>query len=550
MSAPAKRFGAGWPKPMRKFITFVLLFVAISPLFPLYTRFKVMAAPIPPGVYLGGLELSALKDPAAIRTHLERVYQEPVGLYFGNKRLPLLPAEVDFYVDVDQMMHEATNYLAGTTFLDIALREVLGFAQQRRDVPVRFTVDAEKLRNWLTTAAATQNSVPTVARALPPKQEWDDGMAGTSLPEGYVGTFEQDWIWQVGEPGYTLDVEASIPVAVAALTAKEDRSAALVLAESTSPLPGLDALARTLDNYTADFPGFAAFYLHDLTTDEEVNIDADIAFSGMSTLKIGIVAAVLQKLDGGIRADDPVSRDIGLWIDYALGESNNHAANQLLSWLGDGNMSAGTRNFTEFMHSLGFVNTYMQSGYDVQVSLPQIPTAANQRDDWNTNPDPNLQSTPAEMGRLLSAVYQCSQGTGIFIEKYGDTLTPDECESILFYMSHDQFQEMIWGGLPDVQNAWIVHKHGFAYESHSDVALIWGPTGPYVVSFFVYRSGWMDWATSNSRMRGVSRATWNFYAFRQAELELDSPPHTLLASPPGYVPIHDNYKPVASTGGK
>ena len=32
---------------MRKFITFVLLLIAISALFPLYTRYKVIAAPIP-----------------------------------------------------------------------------------------------------------------------------------------------------------------------------------------------------------------------------------------------------------------------------------------------------------------------------------------------------------------------------------------------------------------------------------------------------------------------------------------------------------------------
>ncbi len=509
-----------------------------------------MAAPIPPGVYLGGLELSALKDPADIRSHLERVYQEPVGLYFGGKRLPLLPAEVDFYIDVDQMMYEATDYLDGTTFLDIAIREALGFSQQRRDVPVRFTVNVEKLRAWLTTVAAAHNSEPLLARALPPKQGWGDGMAAPTLPVGYVGTFEQDWLWQAGEPGYTLDVEASIPLAVAALTAKEARTAALVLTEKLSPPPTMDALASTLDAYTADFPGFAALYIRDLTTGEEVNVDADIAFSGMSTLKIGIAAAILQKLDGGIQADDSVSHDVGLWIDYALGESNNHAANQLLSWLGDGNVGAGTRRFTEFMHSLGFVNTYMQSGYDVDVRLPQIPTAANQRDDWNTNPDPNLQSTPAEMGRLLAAVYECSQGTGILIEKYAETLTPDECETILFYMSHDQFQEMLWGGLPDISNAWIVHKHGFAYESHSDVALIWGPSGPYVVSFFVYRAGWMDWATSNSRMKGVSRATWRFLAFRQEQLALTAPPPHILLPPPGYVQIHDDYKPVVSTGGK
>lgn len=534
---------------MRRFITFVLLLIAIATLFPLYSRYKVMAAPIPPGVYLGGLELSALKDPAEIRRHLESIYYEPVGLYFGTERLPLLPAEVDFYVDADQMVNEATRYLEGASFIDIAVREALGFPQKRRDVPVRFTVNVEKLRTWLTQMAAEHNHLPASPRAVPPKQEWNDGMTAADLPAGYVGAFEQDWRWQSGEPGYTLDIEASIPQAVAALTAKEERTAPLVLTEKAPPAPTLAELARALNAYTADFPGFAALYIQDLTTGEEAKVDADVSFSGMSTLKIGIVAAVLQKLDGGIKADDPLSHDVGVWIDYALGESNNHAANQLLSWLGDGDMGTGTRRFTEFMHSLGFVSTYMQSGYDIEVQLPQIPTPGNQRDDWNTNPDTNLQSTPTEMGRLLAAIYQCTLGKGIIIEKYGDTLTPDECETLLFYMSHDEFQEMLWAGLPNAKDAWIVHKHGFAFESHSDVALIWGPTGPYVVSFFVYRSGWMDWATSNSRMKGVSRATWLFFDFQREKLGLKTPTPPLLSPPPGYDKIKE-YIPVTSTGGE
>ncbi len=40
---------------MTRFLQFVLLLVLILALFPLYTRFKVQAAPVPPGVYLGGL---------------------------------------------------------------------------------------------------------------------------------------------------------------------------------------------------------------------------------------------------------------------------------------------------------------------------------------------------------------------------------------------------------------------------------------------------------------------------------------------------------------
>ncbi len=242
----------------------------------------------------------------------------------------------------------------------------------------------------------------------------------------------------------------------------------------------------------------------------------------MSTLKIGLAAAIMRKLDNGLRSSDGGAELVGQWLDYALGESNNYAANQLLSFLGDGDVAAGTREFTEFMRSLGFVNTYMQSGYDAQVQLPQIPTPGNQRTDWETNPDSNLQSTPAEMGRILSAIYQCTLGEGVLVERYPDEITPDECSAILFYMSHDEFQELIWAGLPHPADAWIVHKHGFAFESHSDVALVWGPSGPYVLSIFLFRKGWMDWGTSNSTMKSISRIVWNFFEQRQDQMQLDA----------------------------
>jgi hypothetical protein len=190
----------------------------------------------------------------------------------------------------------------------------------------------------------------------------------------------------------------------------------------------------------------------------------------------------------------------------------------------------------------------MQSGFD-EAPRPQIATPGNQRTDWNTHPDPNLQTTPEEMGRMLAAVYDCSQGTGLLIETYPGEITQEECKQILFYMSHDQFQELVWGGLPRPRQAWIVHKHGFAYESHSDAALIWWPPGPYVISLFLFRNGWMDWGTSNSTMKALSRLTWNYFVLQQSQSDESPPGAPILAPPPGYVKISE-YVPTAASGGQ
>src|SRR5215204_703598 len=165
---------------MSKFLQFAIVLVLILALFPLYTHFKVRAAPVPPGVLLGGLELSEVKDTAEIRQHIDRIYQQPIDVRFGDARLVLQPEDVDFIVDVDQMVSEAAQYLEGTEFLDIAVREALGFDQRQREIPVRFILNHNKLRAWLSQVATEQNHPPSPARLLTPSPRWTNGsMAGT-----------------------------------------------------------------------------------------------------------------------------------------------------------------------------------------------------------------------------------------------------------------------------------------------------------------------------------------------------------------------------------
>ena len=534
---------------MRQLVTFIVLLIAILALFPLYSRYKLTAGPIPPGVLLGGLDLSDLKDPAEVRAHLERIYMDPIAVDFAGEQLVLRPSTLDFTLDVEQMMTEASQYLDGPPFIDIAIREALGFTQQRRDVPVRFTLNADKLGAWLVSVATEQNHGPVRPRAMPPLERsatTDAPVEG--LPSGYVGLYTLPWRWVPGVPGYTLDAENSIQPLIAALTSDQNRVAKLALIETPPPPPVMTDLAVVLDSYLADFPGFAAVYVRDLQSGEEANVDADIAFSGMSTLKLALAVPSMQQLNYERRTNPGTTASEQL-IDLALGESDNQAANQLLRQLGNGDTGAGARRFTDYMRTLGLVNTYMQSGFD-DPQLPVLPTPGNQNTEWHTNPDANLQTTPADMGRMLAAIYECSQGKGALITIAPDPITPDECLHILFYMSHNQFQDLVWGGLPRPQERWIVHKHGFTNESHGDVALVWGPTGPYVIAIFLYQSGWLPWETSNGAMSTVSRITWDFFALQSAQgvQSVGAPPQ--LQPPPSYVAIGKYTPTLANPAGQ
>jgi hypothetical protein len=526
---------------MGKFLRFVFFLVIILSLFPLYTRYKASAGPIPPGVYLAGMEMSQYKDPAEIAERIRNRYRDPIAVYFDETRLVLRPQDVEFHVDAEIMLMDAAQYMEGTHFIDIAVRHLLGLPQHRREVPLRFTYNHAQLIAWLEANAEAHNRAPQQARALPPQWEWRSNGDSKKLPGSFTGAVQSDWRWTAGMPGQTLLIDESVQPILDTLIDPEHPVAHLVIAESEPPPLSMDALSRVLDTFTSDFPGFAAIYVQELATGEEAMVDVDVAFSGMSTMKIAIVAEVYRQLDNAPEAF------LGQWIDYALGESSNSAANQLLTWNGGGDIYAGGRRVTEMMRALSLENSFIQTGYDDKSNIASIPTAANQRTDWNTNPDAHLQSTPADMGWLLAEIYRCSQGEGKLIAAFGDAFNARECHDILFYMSHDEFQELIWGGLPRPKTEWIVHKHGFVNEAHSDVALVWGPTGPYVIAIYLWRPGWIDWDTSNSTMKEISRIVWNYFAFKADTEGISRPEPPYFDLPPNYVPIKEAYNSWAAS---
>lgn len=496
---------------MRRLITFIICLVAVLALFRLYTRFKVTAAPIPPGVYLGGLELSDLKDPAEIRQHLEGVYGETIEVDFGDTQLPLRPQEVDFQLDVETMLKEAEQYLDGPPFIDIAIREALGFPQQRRDIRVRFTLNEAKLRAWLENAALEHNSTPIGAHALPPLAERTSLSATVASSTTLTSDLaNRAWRWAPGIPGYRLDIEKSIPPVVAALASNENRVAKLVLIEIPPSRPSMMDLTTVVSSTLSTFPGFAAVYVRDLQHGEEANVDGEVAFSGMATIKLALLTAAFAQLK-------PEDSTIAQAIAQTLAEDDNTAANQLLTLLGHGDQRAGAQSVTDFMRKLGLVNTYLQGGFNVP-ALPPLSTAANQRADWNTKPDPNLQTTPVDLGRLLAAIYECTEGKGMLVAFNPDRFTHASCQQMLAYIAQDQPQELLWLGLPNPKERWIVHQQGAGDQTQGDVALVWGPTGPYVITVFLYQGGWLDRQVSSATMQQVSRLVWDFFALQKDQV--------------------------------
>jgi len=517
-------------------------------LFPLYSYYKGVAAPIPPGVRLGGVDVTGMKTTAEIRAHLDPIYHELLGVRFQNRLLKLDPDDFGFTVDFEQMVADAGQYLRGWAFVDIAVREAIGLPQQVRNVPVRYTVDEAKLRAWLESVAAELDTAPIAARVV--------DVTATTAPAGALPTPTPTFPatvpqprrglqWTPGAPGYAIDIDASIERIIAGLTSYDAREVELAIREIPPPLPTMADLEPQLVRLLDDYPAFTTVSIIDLQHGDAANVDGDAAFSAMATLRIALAAAVMEKLPNGIAAGDPDAQQVGQWLDLALGKDPNEPANAALAWLGDGNAVVGAQRLTAFVRSLGLENTFTQGEFGGAAQTP-ITTPSNQRERPNTRPDANMQTTPADMATLLAAIYQCTQDGGILRFRYPATITPDECATILFYMTHNELRDALWRGLPDWDARWIVHRHGLLPAQHGEVALVWGPTGPYVISAFVFNPGLVGWEVANQAVADLSRIVWEFFVFQrtQGAPEAGAPP--TLTPPPGYVVVDDEYAPSAA----
>ena len=307
-----------------------------------------------------------------------------------------------------------------------------------------------------------------------------------------------------GKPGLATDRVEAKKVILAGLASPGDRSVKLPT-KVTPPLPiDVKALGTLLQARLDQFPGIGSVWLHYLPTGDEIAINPDVAYAGTSTLKVPILAQVYRKLDA------PPGIETSKIISETMMHSGNFTANLMLGIVGDGDWDRGVAEMNRQFKALGMKNTFMAAPYDRKMAVPpRILTEANQRKDINTQPDPYMQTTPRDIGSSLQMLVECSEGGGTLIAVYENKITPEECQQALHFMSFNEMKEMLVGGLP--QGARAVHKHGYVPDTQGDVAAIWGPAGPYILTVFLYQPTWAEWRYTNPTFGDLARASWNVF---------------------------------------
>jgi len=447
-------------------------------------HFNRWRAHLPPGMTLAGVPVEGINREEAIE-RLLGAYNGPAVLHYIDRPLPLFPEEIGFKIDVEATVAALDAALAEFGGVGGYLKYLLGQHPESINIPVQAIYSSEALRAYLERVS----------------QQFDQD-AKPPIPQLSTGGYLP------GEPGHELDLEGSIPLVEAALLSTSKREAELVVNQKSPPQPDFELLGQVVESELASFPGIASVFAKDLQTGDEIAINADVAYAGMSIIKIAIMAESYRYLD------QTPDLDTTKILTETITLSGNFTANLLLRMIGEGDAYRGTQVLNASMRQLGLGNTFMATPYDEDVVPPTIVTKANARTDLNTEPDPYMQTTPMDMGLILEMIYECSHDKGTLKFVYPDSFTKEECAAMLEHLlanqltGEDDVPVLIAAGIPS--GTPIAHKHGWVADTRADAALVFSPGGDYVLTIYLYNPGWVDWDQTNSIMTRISQL---FYAY-------------------------------------
>ncbi|MBX3086032.1 MAG: serine hydrolase [Anaerolineae bacterium] len=259
----------------------------------------------------------------------------------------------------------------------------------------------------------------------------------------------------------------------------------------------------------------ASVFIMNLTTGQAFSINPNVAYTAASLLKVPLMVAMYEKLD------TIPDRDLAWLIASMIVCSENTSANRILQFIGDGDALRGAAVVTDTMRQLGLSHTLMSRQFSTDnpqatyTPFPPafVPPVTTGIDQIITQPDPEKQTTPADMGFLMAAIYQCGlDNSGPLISTFGGKITQAECRQMVYVMKQVVGRAMIPDGLPTTDiNVFVAHKRGIIDEMHGDASIVFTPGGDYVLVIMMRQPTYLNPTVSFPIMAEISRRTYNVF---------------------------------------
>lgn len=478
------------------FRIFAILFIFIALLLTLiqYIRYQQSDFVFPAGSEIGGIRVGGLSDDQA-ENRIESVYLSPIALMIDDQTILMNPSEAGFLLDIPATLSTVHQAVGDT-------KSFKGFWSDLFDknapdavkIDLSASYSADQLQDYLMTEIANRYDTPPI-QPLP--------IAGTTQ-------------FSSGQDGRIIDISWAEKEIEAALFSMDQRKVELEYVSVSAGMPSIDNIEILLKQIISDsgYDGLVEIYFQDLSRDRTfhfadqngTDLEPDIAFTAASTIKIPIMVSALARMD------EPYSENTLSLFEKMIVLSDNDATDQIMNQI---DPLRGPLEVTSDLQMLGMENTFI-AGYFYYGAplLEQIATPSNQRRDINLSPDVYNQTTPGEIGKMLTALYQCANDhTGLLVDRFSGAITPSECQTEIDLLKQNNIGLLIQSALPE--GTTVAHKHGWIEETDgllhtmSDVGIVYSPGGDYVISIFVYKSNQLVFRPVNWMISKLSQAVYN-----------------------------------------
>jgi beta-lactamase class A len=475
-----------------RWVSIVLLLGAVALFFYELLAYSRSRAHLPSRLTIAGVPVGGLTQDQAIERLLQ-TYSTPVELQYEDQIILLSPASVGFRPDTEVMLAAAELQRTGLDFWTGYWDFLWNRPGEASSIPLRAEYSSSQLENALRDVAARYDEPPIPAKPIPGSPNFSPGT-----------------------PGRVLDISRAEELIGEVLQAPANRRVSLPILQDVSPRPSLSTLETLLKQNVdvAEFEGLMVVYLENLQTGEEIHFayrggqdlptDPDVAFGAASIIKIGIMTAYYRYYDAPFNDET-----MGHMVDMIT-----LSGNESTDWLMDRiEGERGPLVVTEVLTELGLESTFTAGYFYLGAPLLRvIRTPANQRLDVNTRPDIYTQTTPSEIGMLLSDIYACSNGGGTLLAVFPGEITDDECKEMIDLLSDNNIGILIEGGVPDGTR--VAHKHGWPsspFDMIGDAGIVFSPGGDYVLAVFLANEQEMIWEPTSVMFSEISRAVYNYF---------------------------------------
>jgi beta-lactamase class A len=277
---------------------------------------------------------------------------------------------------------------------------------------------------------------------------------------------------------------------------------AFVLVSGCSPRPNFDDLERDLTSLSESFDGVVGIYVKDLTTGEEIAIQADTLFPTASMIKVPIMLTIFDRIERGELAyqQELIYKDSLFYSDEDITGEFKDSASVLLSEMVELSITNSDNTASLWLQELAgtgvAINNWLSSqGFEGTRMNSRTP---DRRPDWEKYGWG--QTTPREMARLLEMI------------RTGTAISPAASEEMYRVLTRIYWNDTALSQIPPTVQA--ASKQGAVNASKSEVVLVNAPSGDYLFCVITKNQTDERWDYDNAGaelIREVSKRLWNAF---------------------------------------